>query len=535
MPGNNKNRWGGAADDSAARLRRRAETSLRNETGVPATDPDVVVHELRVHQAELEIQNEELRRAQVELQESHDKYLDLFDFAPVAYFTIDRSDKIDEVNRAGLLLLNADMAAVRNARFTKFLAAGSLGPFIALRNNAIIWKVSATGELNMVTALGRSFPAELRVVASSEPGKLRIAAADITERKKAEEQRKESEDRFRAIAETAPVYIIVSRASDGEILFVNHASSEAFGYKLGTLVGRQTPDLYVDPADRAFIIDTVGRSGFLNNRQVKLRRADGTEFWVSASLRAINYGGEPAILSAVTDITEQKKVEELKDEFIGMVSHELKTPLTVVTGAISTVMSGELTPEDTRSLLEDAAWGADAMADIVDNLLELSRWQSSRLRLDRGDVDIGELIRKLVAVSSTRFPSHKVMAAAPAALPSVHADRTRVERVLDNLVDNAIKYSPNGGEVSISAVKQDDEILVAVRDHGIGIRKGDITKLFEPFQRLDSRPSGPSIQGIGLGLVVCKRLVEAHGGRIWVESEEGKGSTFFFTLPLSPT
>jgi len=184
-------------------------------------------------------------------------------------------------------------------------------------------------------------------------------------------------------------------------------------------------------------------------------------------------------------------------------------------------------------LLEDAAWGADAMADIVDNLLELSRWQSSRLSLDQRSTDIGELIRKVVAYSATRSPDHRISADISAGLPMVHADRTRIERVLDNLVDNAIKYSPDGGEVLISARVENGGILVAVRDRGIGIREEDIGKLFEPFQRLDNRPAGSSIAGIGLGLVVCRRLVEAHGGRIWVESQEGKGSTFFFTLPLS--
>jgi len=129
----------------------------------------------------------------------------------------------------------------------------------------------------------------------------------------------------------------------------------------------------------------------------------------------------------------------------------------VVTGAISTALGEGISAGEKRSLLEDAAWGADAMADIVDNLLELSRWQSSRLKLERGAVVIGELIQRAVAVSSTRSPGHRVVASVPADMPQIQADRTRIERVLDNLLDNAIKYSPSGGEISITAERNNEK------------------------------------------------------------------------------
>jgi signal transduction histidine kinase len=114
----------------------------------------------------------------------------------------------------------------------------------------------------------------------------------------------------------------------------------------------------------------------------------------------------------------------------------------------------------------------------------------------------------------------------------VSADVTRIERILDNLIDNAIKYSPNGGEVRVSARQEGRRMVVGVRDQGIGIAPRDAERLFQPFSRLDTPVPGSAIQGVGLGLVVCRRLVEAHGGSTWVESEPGKGSTFYFTLPV---
>jgi two-component system sensor histidine kinase KdpD len=217
-----------------------------------------------------------------------------------------------------------------------------------------------------------------------------------------------------------------------------------------------------------------------------------------------------------------------------MVSHELKTPLTVVTGAIDAAQIDGITREEARGLLQDAAWGAHAMADIVDNLLELSRWQSKRLILQASTIDVGQVITGVVARSRQKSAKHRILMDVPPELECISADELRVERVLDNLVDNAIKYSPEGGEVRVSARKEPGHIIIGVSDQGIGISASDAGKLFEPFSRLETLP-GSAVQGVGLGLVVCRRLVEAHGGRIWLESERGKGTTFYFTLPCSGT
>ena len=237
-------------------------------------------------------------------------------------------------------------------------------------------------------------------------------------------------------------------------------------------------------------------------------------------------------LGIVIDITERKQLETIKDEFIGMVSHELKTPLAVITGALNMAMKEDVAQDERKALMEDAAWGAETMADIVENLLELSRYQANRLVLQEAALDIGPVVSRLVRQSSKKSSKHEVVASVEEGLPRIKADRIRVERILDNLIDNAIKYSPHGGEVTLTVKRQGDEVLFQVSDQGIGISPGDIEKLFQPFGRLETAVSGSAIQGVGLGLVVCRHLVEAHGGRIWVGSEPGKGSTFCFTLPL---
>jgi PAS domain S-box-containing protein len=273
---------------------------------------------------------------------------------------------------------------------------------------------------------------------------------------------------------------------------------------------------------------------YLEN-EYRIVRPDGTERWISALGNTVyDANDKPQIMSGICiDITERKKAEAIKDEFIGMVSHELKTPLTVVNGALSVAMTESVSDEDRKQLLEDAVWGTRTMSDIVDNLLELSRWQSNRLKLTTSAIDLRSAIQRMTERASHESDRQTLIFDVADDLPFVNADEVRIERILDNLISNAIKYSPGGGEVRVSARREGNSVVMSVSDHGIGIAPQDVEKLFQPFGRLENHFEGTAIQGVGLGLVVCKRLVEAHGGRIWVESEVGKGSTFFFTLPTS--
>jgi len=246
-----------------------------------------------------------------------------------------------------------------------------------------------------------------------------------------------------------------------------------------------------------------------------------------------NLDGSVSTLEIFHDITERKRVEQLKDEFIGLVSHEMRSPLTVITGALNTVLTEgpNLSRKEERQLLEDAAWEAGTLAHILGNLLELSRVQADRLFLSFEPVDVKVVIRNAVRSIKRQSSIHRFVLGLPKELPPVRADVMRLERILHNLLENAVKYSPDGGYIRVSAKMDSAHLVIGVSDHGIGISPQDQAKLFAPFQRLgNSRVEG--VKGTGLGLLVCRRLVEAHGGRIWVESELGKGSTFFFTLPL---
>jgi signal transduction histidine kinase len=233
----------------------------------------------------------------------------------------------------------------------------------------------------------------------------------------------------------------------------------------------------------------------------------------------------------VQDITELKKIDKMKDEFIGLVSHELRTPLTVITGSLRTAISGGLSAEEVRELIQNAIEGADQLAAILENMLELSRHQAGRLKLRVEPVSITGMARSVIKKLKEQKVSQEFLIDIPTDLPPVEADPVRVERIIHNLLENATKYSPGGSRVKVSARREGDFVITAVTDKGAGISPEDQSRLFELFQQLET-PLRP-IAGAGLGLVVCKRLVEAQGGWIKVESSPGKGSTFSFALPKS--
>jgi signal transduction histidine kinase len=233
------------------------------------------------------------------------------------------------------------------------------------------------------------------------------------------------------------------------------------------------------------------------------------------------------------DITDRKKVDEFKDEFIGLVSHEMRTPLTVIIGALHTILTEEtrLSAEERSQLLQDAIWEAESLSHLLSNLLELSRSQSERLLLHRELISVEDVAQNVINKMKLQSSQHEFVIDALGELPETYADPLRLEHILRNLLENAVKYSPDGGHITVSIKSENGNLVVAVKDEGIGISQRDQDRLFKPFERLEFSQA-KTVQGIGLGLLVCKRLVEAHGGRIRVESEPGCGATFLFTLPL---
>ncbi len=350
---------------------------------------------------------------------------------------------------------------------------------------------------------------------------------EVAERKKAEAVIIGQEKRFRETLENMLEGCQIV-GFDWRYLYVNDAIARHGRRPKEELLGHTMMEAY--PGIESTEMFARLKQSMNDRRPLRMenefRYPDGERAWFELSVQPVPEG----IFILSLDISERKEAERIKDEFIGMVSHELKTPLTVIVGALSTAASGAIPEDDVRQLIEDAAAEADELASMIDNLLELSRQQASRLVLKTDPINLAELSHSVVKKLSAKSSAHSLVVDVAGELPPLRADRVRVERILYNLLDNAIKYSPEGGEIRLAARRDDGHVLVSVTDHGIGMREEDKARLFQSFERLDTGKTG--IQGTGLGLRVCRILVEAHGGRIWVSSEPGKGSTFSFTLPV---
>jgi len=241
-------------------------------------------------------------------------------------------------------------------------------------------------------------------------------------------------------------------------------------------------------------------------------------------------GGAVAVFH---DITRLKELEKIRQDFVANVSHELRTPLTTIKGYAETLLEGAIKEDVAFQFVQVIKKHTDRLTKIVEDLLILSKIESKEFQLKMEVISIRDLIddvidfvkepaeKKRISISRNEIPSSM----------SVEADRNYLEQVLINLLDNAIKYSPEGGMITISAIEKDPgEIQFSIKDNGIGIPKEDLPRIFERFYRVDKGRS-QELGGTGLGLSIVKHLVQAHGGKVWVDSQLGKGSTFYFALP----
>ena len=256
---------------------------------------------------------------------------------------------------------------------------------------------------------------------------------------------------------------------------------------------------------------------------------------ILSSSQSVGKEGEGArgAIAVFHDITRLKELEKIRQDFVANVSHELRTPLTTIKGYTETLLEGALKEEIASQFVQVIKKHTDRLTKIVEDLLMLSKIESREFQLNLEPITLPDLFedvlgfireaagKKNITIIQNEIPSSLV----------IQADRNYLEQVLINLLDNAIKYTSTGGRITISALETDQkEIQISVQDNGIGIPREDLPRIFERFYRVDKGRS-QEMGGTGLGLSIVKHIIQAHGGRVWVESQIGKGSTFYFTLP----
>jgi PAS domain S-box-containing protein len=287
--------------------------------------------------------------------------------------------------------------------------------------------------------------------------------------------------------------------------------------------------------DEEYLFHEVLRTGLRAEAFGRFFRGpDGRRVPIAVSSAPI-FGGRGRAIAAVQvvrDISHEREAETLKDQIISLVSHELRTPLGHIKGFASSLLEPDLTWDEAtqRDFITEIDHEADRLAALVSDLLDMSKIEAAgAASLEKGRVRPAELVQQALASVAKVTSDHIVVSDAPEDLPEIVVDGPQIERVLGNLVENAGKYSDPGTEIHVSVQIEDRAAIFCVHDHGPGIPEEYRDQIFEKFFRIKSgRPRTP---GTGLGLPICRGVIEAHGGRIWLVSEDGKGATFCFSLP----
>jgi PAS domain S-box-containing protein len=404
-------------------------------------------------------------------------------------------------------------------------------------------------------------------------------ARDISHRRRAEEALQASERRFFKSFHSSPIPMSISTLSEGRFVDVNDTLLQTNGYLREEFVGRtsQELDVWVDPEDRAEMIRRLKESGTVRNLETRFRLKDGGTRTFLVSVELIELDGQPCILMACNDITERKRAEvereqllereqalrreaedarqqsaelflreraarqqaeeasRTKDEFLATLSHELRTPLNAIVGWATIINSSTLDETTTKQAMAVIERNAKTQAQLIEDLLDVSRIITGKMRLDVQPVDLPLVIQAAVDAIGPAASAKGIalqLLLDPNAGP-VSGDPGRLQQVLWNLLSNAVKFTPKGGRVQVRLERVDSQVQLTISDTGEGIKAEFLPYIFDRFRQADSsitRVHG----GLGLGMSIVRHLVELHGGKVEAESAgEGSGATFTITLPIT--
>ena len=540
-------------------LRQRAEDALRGKMvdlgGLPSEDIQSLLHELQVHQADLSLQNEELRRAQLELEGSRDQYSDLYNFAPAGYCTLSRKDRILEANQTLADLLCVDLNQLVNRRLSQFVDRDDQDEYYLHRQRAFEDHHRQVSEIRMEKQNGEKMSVRLEsVIAHGDKSRIRIMLSDITERKRMEDALHTSEERLQLAADAAKIGIWDWDLSRDERVW-NDRCKAIFGLPGAAAVSYPEVMDTIHPEDRAkkeqLTLETLAAQKY-SEIEYRVIWPDGSLHWVLEIGKAYaGADGKPERMAGILmDITRQKQAEgkltengaellrlnqELQD-FTLIAAHDLQEPLRKIQAFGDRLMksTGSRLNENEQDYLERMQNAAKRMQTMIDGLLSITRviTRAQPYAL----VDLSQITAEVLSDLEIHIEQSGGTIEV-SDLGVIEADPVQMRQLLQNLIGNALKFTKPGSPPLIKLYAKTIAegapaaplVEIYMEDNGIGFDMGLAGRLFEPFQRLVGRSE---FEGTGIGLAVCRKIAERHGGRIWVESRLGQGSTFIVTLPV---
>ena len=534
---------------ASALLRQKAEELLKKKSAATTSSLSEVeslrlIHELEVHQIELELQNKELGRAWADAEVVNDKYIRLYDFAPLGYFTLSGKGEIIELNLTGARMLGKDRQHLKSSLIVFFVSEETKPIFSLFLEKAFKSKAKESCEVMMDSAGSLPFHVLLTGIVSDNEEHCLVTAVDITERKQAEEAVKESEEKFRKVFSCSRDALILIDKETGNILDANDYAFRLYGYSRGEILNLKNTDLSFEPVKTALALKE-----FIERIEVRYhKKKDGTVFPVDISASRFMMNGREVVLASIRDITDRLKAEEEiklkndelrhinaeKDKFFSIIAHDLRGPFNGFLGF--TNLLAEKLPDFTQGEIQNIAVSmrnsATNLFQLLENLLEWARMQQGFTNFEPNALQLLPFVTTTLQplLDSANKKGIELIIHIPESL-QVFADENMLASTIRNLASNAVKFTPAGGKVSISAkATPDGKIEISVKDSGIGMDAEIVHNMFKLDVSI-SRKGTDGEPSTGLGLLLCKDFIEKHGGRIWAESEEGKGSAFCFTLP----
>ena len=534
-------------------LREKAEEKLRNsknkESHQSEADTQRLIHELEVHQIELEMQNQELTESEERSRKATEKYTSLYDFAPMGYFTLDQGCKIKSMNLSGAQMVGRERYLLHEIDFRLFVTIGYKDIFNSFIHAVFKTDIKQVCKIKLTRDDHSSIFVHIEGVVSNEDQDCLLTIMDITEHELAEEKVHISETRYRRLFESAKGGIMILDYNTGRIIDVNPFLIELLGYSCEEFIGKELWEigLFRDVVDSKNSFMELQLNEYIRFEDMPIKTKSGRQINVEIVSNVYKIDNNNVIQCYIRDITKRKLAEEklketmiqlrelnaTKDKFFSIIAHDLRSPFTAIIGYAELLKEqmekrnyDEL--EEYIEIIRTSSWRS---MDFLTNLLEWARSQTGIMKFNPQQIEISSLINDTKGLLSDsalqKSIEVKVMLLQDF---RIYADISMIKATLRNLLSNAIKFTNPGGLIVIETNYTDSLSVVSVSDNGIGIKKESLKKLFRIEESRSTSGTNGEL-GTGLGLLLCNDFVKRHGGKIWAESEEGKGSRFIFTIP----